>query len=47
MNKHKNFDPSNVWFKKGERQKLSNAVSCNNIDEAFDILFEMQKRGDL
>ena len=36
-----------IWFKKGEYEKLVNAVNCNLADEAFDILHETMKRGDL
>ena len=47
INKHKGFYPSSLWFKKDELQKLSNAITTNNNQEALDILHEMHKRGDL
>ena len=47
MNKHKGMDFKGVWYKRGERNKLIDAVSGNNKEEALDILFEIVNRGDL
>jgi len=47
MNPHRNMILKSIWFKKREFSKLINAIECNEKDKAFDILFEMRKRGDL
>ena len=36
-----------IWFKRGEFNKLVNAIECNEKEKAFDILFDMKQRGDL
>ena len=46
-NPHKNMDLRNIWFQRGEFQKLIRAVHCNEKDLAFDILFKVMQRGDL
>jgi len=47
MNKHKNMILKQIWFKRGEQQKLINAIECNEKEKAFDILFDIKQRGDL
>ena len=47
MNPHQNMILKSIWFKRGELNKLLSAIDCNEKEKAFDILFEMKKRGDL
>ena len=46
-NRHKNMVLESIWFKQGELAELINAVEGNEKEKAFDILFDMQQRGDL
>ena len=41
------MDLRSIWFKRGEHSKLIDAIEGNKKDEAFDIIHEMKKRGDL
>ena len=36
-----------IWFKRGEHSKLISAIEGNEKEEVFNILFEINKRGDL
>jgi len=47
MNKHKNMQLKSIWFKRGELSKLISAIEGNEKEEAFNILFEINQRGDL
>lgn len=47
VNPHKNMQLKYVWFRKGEYNKLVNAVNCNEKDLVFEILFNLMERGDL
>jgi len=47
MNPHKNMNMKSIWFKRGELNKLINAIESNEKDKVFDILFEIKQRGDL
>ena len=47
MNPHKNMSMKSIWFKRGELNKLISAIESNEKEEAFNILFEINKRGDL
>lgn len=47
MNKHKKMILESIWFKRGERQQLVNAVGCNEQDKVFEIMFNIKQRGDL
>lgn len=47
MNEHKDMELKSIWFKEGEYNKLVNAIENNNKDEAFNIIFWMNHRGDL
>lgn len=47
MNRRKNMEMRNIWFRVGEFNKLVNAVEGNEKEKAFEILIEMFKRGDL
>jgi len=47
MNPHKNMQLVSIWFKKGEFNKLINAIENNDQCEVFNILFWIKERGDL
>lgn len=47
MNKHKNMILRSIWFKRGEYNKLINAIENNNKEDVIDILFNIYNRGDL
>ena len=47
MNNRKNMKMRNIWYKQGEYNKLVSAIEGNNKEEAFNILFEINRRGDL
>jgi len=47
MNPHKNMNMKSIWFKRGEHSKLISAIEGNEKEEVFNILFEINKRGDL
>ena len=47
MNRHRGMELKKIWFKRGEFNKLVNAIESNENDEVFKILFEMKFRGDL
>ena len=46
-NRFRNMELHRFWFKRGEKERLIDAVNGNFRDEAFDILFKMLERGDL
>lgn len=46
-NKRKGMEYRGIFFKKDEFNKLVNAVEHNEKELAFEILSEMNKRGDL
>ena len=47
VNPHKNMDLRKFWFKRGEFNELESAIICNEKEKAFEILLDMQERGDL
>ncbi len=47
MNNHKNMDMRIVWYKQGEYNKLVSAIEGNDREKVFDILFGINRRGDL
>ena len=47
MNKHKNMELKQIWFKKGEFRKLVSSIECFEDGIVYEILFEIHKRGDL
>ena len=47
MNPHKNMELKRIWFKRGELNKLINAIKCNEQDKVFEIMLKIKQRGDL
>jgi len=46
-NKRKGMELKSIWFKRSEYNKLIHCIEGNYKEQAFDIIFEMRRRGDI